>query len=104
MGSLTAGFHVFFAESLTTFVQDLRRARPTLFISVPRLWQKFQLGVLAKMPERKLNMMLRIPILSGYVKGKVLGQLGLDQVRFAGCGSAAAGLAEADLKDPESTG
>src|SRR5574340_848364 len=29
---------VYFAESLDTFLQDLRRARPTLFISVPRLW------------------------------------------------------------------
>ncbi len=41
---------VYFAESLETFVDDLRRARPTLFISVPRLWLKFQQGVFAKMP------------------------------------------------------
>ena len=41
--------HVFFAESLDTFLQDLQRARPTMFISVPRLWLKFQQGVFAKM-------------------------------------------------------
>ncbi|HEY6352982.1 MAG TPA: AMP-binding protein [Burkholderiaceae bacterium] len=41
--------HIFFAESLNTFLQDLQRARPTLFISVPRLWLKFQQGVFAKM-------------------------------------------------------
>ena len=44
--SLHAGtMHMFFAESLTTFVQDLQRCRPTLFLSVPRLWSKFQLDV-----------------------------------------------------------
>ena len=87
-GSLVSGNHVFFAESLTTFVNDLKRARPTLFISVPRLWQKFQLGVFSKMPEKKLAFFLKIPILAGIVRKKVLTNLGLDAVRFAGSGSA----------------
>ena len=80
--------HVFFAESLDTFVQDLNRARPTLFISVPRLWLKFQQGVSAKMPPAKLNLLLSIPILNKIVAKKVLTQLGLDQVKLAGSGSA----------------
>jgi len=83
-----AGVHVYFAESLSTFVKDLNRARPTLFLSVPRLWLKFQLGVYKKMPPAKLNLILKIPILSGIVKKKILAGLGLDQVRFAGSGSA----------------
>ncbi|HJK99535.1 MAG TPA: AMP-binding protein [Polyangiaceae bacterium LLY-WYZ-14_1] len=86
--SMYVGMHVFFAESVDTFVEDLKRAHPTLFISVPRLWLKFQLGVFAKMPEKKLERMLRIPVLSGIVKRKVLAGLGLDAVRFAGSGSA----------------
>jgi long-subunit acyl-CoA synthetase (AMP-forming) len=40
--SFYAGFSLYFAETLDTFLQDLQRARPTLFISVPRLWLKFQ--------------------------------------------------------------
>jgi long-chain acyl-CoA synthetase len=40
---------IYFAESLDTFVQDLQRARPTVFISVPRLWLKFQQGVAARL-------------------------------------------------------
>ncbi len=80
--------HVFFAESLDTFVADLNRARPTTFISVPRLWLKFQQGVFAKMPPKKLNRLLSIPILSGIVKRKVLKNLGLDQALLAGSGSA----------------
>jgi len=87
-GGLYTGSHLFFAESLDTFVQDLQRARPTLFISVPRLWLKFQLGVFQKMPPQKLDRLLKIPILSGIVKKKVLTGLGLNHVRFAGSGSA----------------
>ncbi|MCP4409514.1 MAG: AMP-binding protein, partial [Gammaproteobacteria bacterium] len=86
--SFYAGFPLYFAESLDTFLQDLQRARPTLFISVPRLWLKFQLGVFHKVPPKKLNRLLKIPILSGIVKKKILTQLGLNHVRFAGSASA----------------
>jgi long-chain acyl-CoA synthetase len=79
---------IFFAESLETFLQDLRRARPTLFISVPRLWVKFQQGVFAKMPPAKLDRLLSIPILGRIVAKKVLAGLGLDAVKQAGSGSA----------------
>lgn len=82
------GYQVFFAESLDTFILDLQRARPTLFVSVPRLWLKFQAGVHSKMPAKKLARLLSIPILSGIVKKKVLTNLGLNHVRFAGTGSA----------------
>jgi long-chain acyl-CoA synthetase len=80
--------HVFFTESLNTFLADLRRARPTTFISVPRLWLKFQQGVFAKMPPHKLDRLLRIPVVGRIVGRKVLKGLGLDQVRRAGSGSA----------------
>lgn len=85
---LYIGHHIFFAESLTTFVDDLNRARPTLFVSVPRLWLKFQLGVFAKMPKSRLDFLLKVPIVNGIIKKKILGNLGLDNVRFAGSGSA----------------
>jgi long-subunit acyl-CoA synthetase (AMP-forming) len=87
-GSLMRGFHVYFADSLDTFIQDLQRARPTLFISVPRLWLKFQQGVWKKMPPKKLERLLKIPILSGIVKKKVLTGLGLQHCKLAGSGSA----------------
>ncbi len=80
--------HLFFAESLDTFLADLQRARPTLFISVPRLWLKFQQGVFAKMPPAKLDRLLGIPLLGGLVRKKVLKGLGLDAVLQAGSGSA----------------
>ncbi len=80
--------HVYFAESLDTFLQDLNRARPTTFISVPRLWLKFQQGVFSKMPPKKLDLLLSIPILRGIVGRKILKGLGLDQTLLAGSGSA----------------
>jgi long-subunit acyl-CoA synthetase (AMP-forming) len=79
---------IFFAESLDTFVQDLNRARPNVFMSVPRLWLKFQQGVFHKMPAPKLDRLLRIPILGRIVGRKVLRGLGLDQVLLAASGSA----------------
>jgi long-chain acyl-CoA synthetase len=85
---LYIGAHVYFAESLDTFLADLQRARPTFFFSVPRLWVKFQQGVFAKMPAQKLDRLMGIPILGGIVKRKILKQLGLDSVRFAGTGAA----------------
>ena len=80
--------HIFFAESLDTFVADLNRARPNLFLSVPRLWLKFQQGVLAKMPAKKLNFLLGLPIIGKIVGRKVLTGLGLDQVQLAASASA----------------
>nr|WP_315495458.1 AMP-binding protein [uncultured Rhodoferax sp.] len=80
--------HLFFAESLETFVQDLNRAKPVTFISVPRLWLKFQQGVFAKMPPKKLDRLLSIPILGKIVGRKVLKGLGLDHALLAGSGSA----------------
>jgi long-chain acyl-CoA synthetase len=79
---------VYFAETLDTFLEDLRRARPTMFISVPRLWLKFQQGVFAKMPPKKLDRLLSIPILGRVVARKVLTGLGLECVLQAGSGSA----------------
>ena len=86
--SLHIGSQLFFADALDTFLEDLRRAKPTVFISVPRLWSKFQLGIFKKMPPKKLNRLLKIPIVSGLVKKKVLTALGLEHCRFAGSGSA----------------
>jgi len=87
-GVLASGMHVYFAESLETFVADLRRARPTIFFSVPRLWVKFQQGVLAKMPAQKLDRLLRIPIVGGMVRRKVLAGLGLEACEVAAGGAA----------------
>lgn len=82
------GIHVFFAESLESFVADLQRARPTVFCSVPRLWMKFQAGVHAKVAPEKLQRLLSIPVVRTLVRRKILKGLGLDQTRYAASGAA----------------
>ena len=68
---------------------DLQRARPTLFLSVPRLLLKFQQGVFAKMPKREAGPPAAHPDPERlFVKRKILRQLGLDTVRHAACGAA----------------
>ncbi|MFZ3193623.1 MAG: AMP-binding protein [Moraxellaceae bacterium] len=86
--SLYAGFHVFFSQGLESFVQDLQRAEPTIFFSVPRLWTKFYLGVCEKLPLKKQRILFKIPVLNRIVKKKILTQLGLQKVRLALTGSA----------------
>lgn len=86
--SLYCGATVTFNHSLETFGRDLLSAEVTQFISVPRLWVKFQSQILAKIPQKKLDLMLRIPILSGMVKRKIKAQMGLTNVTTVGSGSA----------------
>ncbi|MNO71267.1 Long-chain-fatty-acid--CoA ligase FadD15 [compost metagenome] len=88
MTSFYAGLTIFFADSLDTFVADLRRARPTLFFGVPRIWTRFQMGVYAQMPAARLDRLLRLPVLGRLVGRKVLAGLGLDAVHYAACGAA----------------
>ena len=87
-GMLRYGGRIFFADSLETFVQDMNRARPTIFFSVPRLWVKFQQGVYSKLPPAKLKFLLMLPLIGGLLRHKLLKGLGLDQCRLAAGGAA----------------
>ncbi len=87
-GGLRSGGQIFFAESLDTFMADLQRARPTIFLSVPRLWLKFQQGVGDKLPAATLARLLRVPLLGRLMARKVLTGLGLDRCRIAITGAA----------------
>jgi long-chain acyl-CoA synthetase len=86
--SLYAGAKIFFVDSLDSFVADVKRARPTVFHSVPRLWLKFQQGVLKKLPADKLNRLLSVPVVSTVLKRLLLRGLGLHCARLAISGSA----------------
>ncbi|WP_397380074.1 AMP-binding protein [Pseudomonas sp.] len=88
LASIYAGQTIFFAESLDTFLEDLKRARPTVMFGVPRIWTKFQMGVYSKMPAEKLDFLLKLPIIGRIVGKRVLAGLGLDAVRYALSGAA----------------
>jgi long-subunit acyl-CoA synthetase (AMP-forming) len=80
--------HVFFGESLATFAEDIRRARPTVFVSVPRLWLRFQQAVFATLAPAQLDALLDDPATREVTQRQVLSSLGLDETRIAVSGSA----------------
>lgn len=86
--TLYISMEIFFVESLDTFIEDVRHAQPTIFISVPRLWTKFQAQILAKIPDKKLQTLLKVPLVGRYVARKIRHELGFDKVRMYGSGSA----------------
>ena len=86
--AIYSGYHLFFVDKLDTFLADLLRCEPTLFISVPRLWVQFQIGVHRKMPPQKLDRLLKLPFIGKGVARKVRQGLGLGSSRLIGSGSA----------------
>ncbi len=88
MGSIYTGSVVSFAESLDTFAKNLAESEPTVFLGVPRIWSKFQQGILTKMPQKKLDLFLKIPILNGIVKKKIKAGLGLGNAENVFTGAA----------------
>jgi long-subunit acyl-CoA synthetase (AMP-forming) len=86
--AIYGGCECSFVESLETFQRDLKRASPTIFISVPRLWVKFQSGVHAKISPTKLKILLSLPIIGKAVARKIRAELGFENCRSYGSGSA----------------
>ena len=86
--SFMVGCPISFSESLATFAKNLASVQPTLFFAVPRIWTKFQMGVLNNMPQKKLNRFLSIPILNNVVRNSIKKKLGLSQARTMLTGAA----------------
>jgi long-chain acyl-CoA synthetase len=79
MNSFYSGSVISFAESIETFAANVQEIQPQVFFAVPRLWGKFREGVLKKMPEKKLNLLLSIPIINSIVRKKIKHALGLSR-------------------------
>ncbi|MBK8971301.1 MAG: AMP-binding protein [Hahellaceae bacterium] len=82
------GMEINFAQSLETFQRDLGSVQPTIFFSVPRLWKKFQGGILEKLPQHKMDRLLRIPLLNILIRRKLRKALGLSRARLVISGAA----------------
>lgn len=88
IGQLYIGFTIYFAHSLDTFPEDLRRAKPTLFLAVPRIWEKLQQIVTDKLPPKLFNFLIKTPVIAYLFKRKLLVTMGLGKVRLALSGAA----------------
>ena len=87
LASFYAGHCIYFSESLETFALDMQRARPTVFLGVPRIWSKFQQAVYSRMGERRLSLLLSVPMVRQRVARHILHALGLDAVRMGYIGA-----------------
>jgi long-chain acyl-CoA synthetase len=81
-GIFTGGT-IYFPESLATFSRDLAAAQPTIFLAVPRIWEKFREEILKKIPQQRLDILFNIPLLGGLLKKVMRKKLGLSRVKYA---------------------
>lgn len=79
-GLMLSGGTISFAESLETFATNLRETKPTMFLAVPRIWTRFQEAVYKKIPARRLDFLLRLPIVSDLLRKRILSAMGLSEV------------------------
>lgn len=88
MTVLCSGSLISFTESLEKFAANLEHEQPTIFGGVPRIYAKFQEGVLAKMPQKKLNRLLAIPIVKTIIKKAIQKKLGMAKAEIIVSGAA----------------
>ena len=62
--------------------------QPHVFAAAPRVWTKLQLGLLTKFPQKKLDKLLKIPLLSSLLKKLIKKGLGFSKARIVVSGSA----------------
>lgn len=83
LGGVYNGATIYFSESLDKFAGNLAHAQPTVFLAVPRIWAKFREKILEKLPQKKLGLLLSIPIVSSLIKRKIKTNLGLVKCNWA---------------------
>jgi long-chain acyl-CoA synthetase len=88
MYGIYSGGEFSFAETLETFPKNLFETQPNTFFAVPRIWAKFREKILEKMPQKKLSMLLSIPIINSIVKKSIRKKLGLGQATHIYSGAA----------------
>jgi long-chain acyl-CoA synthetase len=80
INALYSGGTISFAESLDKFAKNLAEIQPQIFFAVPRIWGKMRQGILSKLPQGKLDIILSIPLLGSFFKKKLKKKLGFSRV------------------------
>ncbi|MFM7177699.1 MAG: AMP-binding protein [Bacteroidota bacterium] len=88
MNGMVMGGSISFAENIDTFIQNIVSVQPTFFFAVPRIWMKFQSGVLEKAGEKKLNFLLSLPIVGSLIRKRIRHALGLSSASITLTGAA----------------
>jgi len=123
--ALNAGKKVCFAEDFSNILQNLQEVRPTLIVSVPRLYEKIHAGILAKVSEapsvkkalfnwamslakknlpyicrdkpRKGLFALQYALADKIIFSKLKAALGMDRLRFALSGGGPLSVSDAEF-------
>lgn len=69
-----------FAESLESFSKNLAEVQPNIFFAVPRIWQKMREGILSKVSQRKLDIILSIPLVNSFFIKSLKKKMGFSRV------------------------
>ena len=88
LASIYFGAEVFFLENLEKLAEQLKEVAPTRFFGVPLVYGRIQTGVLKKMPQEKLDKLMKIPLLSSLIKKKIKQGIGLQNARYLFVGAA----------------
>jgi|LakMenE18May11ns_1017448.scaffolds.fasta_scaffold9935259_2 long-chain acyl-CoA synthetase len=86
-GAIFTGSSIYFVESMDTFAANLAHTQPTIFLAVPRIWEKLQEGILKKLPQQKLNRLLSIPGVASLIRYSIKKKLGLSRYKHAFTGA-----------------
>lgn len=88
MTSIQFGAQVYFLEHPDKLAAQLAEVAPTRFFGVPLVYGRIQAGVLQKVPQKKLDRLLSIPIVRGFIRKKILTAMGLQNARMCFAGAA----------------
>ncbi|WP_043768628.1 AMP-binding protein [Algiphilus aromaticivorans] len=88
MTSIQFGAQVYFLEDINKLAVQLAEVAPTRFFGVPLVYGRIQAGVLHKLPQKKLDRLLSIPIVRGFIRKKILTAMGLQNARMCFAGAA----------------
>ncbi|MFM2139161.1 MAG: hypothetical protein RJA57_1468 [Bacteroidota bacterium] len=83
-----SGGTIYFPGSMESFPSDLQRAQPTVFLAVPRIWEKFRDEILKKLPQPVLDRLLYIPGVSYLLRKLLRKKLGLSRAKYVLTGAA----------------
>jgi long-chain acyl-CoA synthetase len=86
--SLYFGAEVHFLENIDKLGEQLAQVAPTRFFAVPLVYGRIQAQVLKSLPQEKLEKIMKIPLLRGFVRRKILKKAGLHNARMCFSGAA----------------
>lgn len=88
LSSLSLGAEVWFLEHIDKLGEQVVQVQPTRFCGVPLVYTRMQAAILKKLPQAKLDRLLRIPLVSTLIKRKIRHGLGLSRARYVIVGAA----------------